>query len=198
MLIRIPLTYIFTLLLSDGVCVNVNEVCASVAVNSSATSRTDVAAVTAAVTKAVVAIVVVLSATEGVGAVGVPVNAGEADNTVLPVPVEEVTPVPPLAIDNVPVTPVVSGNPVRLVATPEAGVPNAGVTRVGEVSITNLEPVPVWEATEVVFPELVIGPVKFALVVVVIPVKFEPSPTNPVAVKTPVLGTKDNLALAVF
>ena len=39
-------------------------------------------------------------------------------------------PVPPLAIGNVPVTPVVSGNPVRLVATPETGVPKAGVTNV--------------------------------------------------------------------
>jgi len=36
---------------------------------------------------------------------------------------------------------------------------------VGEVFITNVEPVPVCEATEVALPELVIGPVRFALVV---------------------------------
>ena len=43
--------------------------------------------------------------------------------------------------------------------------PNIGVTKVGAVSITKVLPVPVCEATEVAFPELVIGPVKFALVV---------------------------------
>ena len=32
------------------------------------------------------------------------VSVGELDNTTLPVPVEEVTPVPPLATGNVPVT----------------------------------------------------------------------------------------------
>lgn len=35
----------------------------------------------------------------------VPVSVGLADNTVLPVPVEVVTPVPPLATARVPVTP---------------------------------------------------------------------------------------------
>jgi hypothetical protein len=39
-------------------------------------------------------------------------------------------PVPPLATGRRPVTPVVSGNPVRLVATPLAGVPSAGVSKV--------------------------------------------------------------------
>ena len=48
---------------------------------------------------------------------------------------------------NVPVTPVVRGNPVRLVATPEVGVPRSGFTRVGDVDRTTL-PVPV----EVVVP----------------------------------------------
>ncbi len=38
--------------------------------------------------------------------------------------------VPPLATGRTPVTPVVSGRPVRLVATPEAGVPRAGATKV--------------------------------------------------------------------
>ena len=52
-------------------------------------------------------------------------SVGESDKTTLPVPVEVVTPVPPLATGRVPVTPVVSGNPVRFVATPEAGVPQS-------------------------------------------------------------------------
>jgi hypothetical protein len=48
-------------------------------------------------TKAVVAIWVLSVDTDAVGASGVPVNVGLALNTVLPVPVDEVTPVPPLA-----------------------------------------------------------------------------------------------------
>ena len=55
----------------------------------------------------------------------VPVKVGDAESTTLPVPVEVVTPVPPLATGNVPVTPVVNGNPVALVSVPEAGVPKA-------------------------------------------------------------------------
>jgi len=38
--------------------------------------------------------------------------------------------------------------------------PSTGVISVGVLSITNLEPVPVCEATEVTFPTDVIGPVK--------------------------------------
>ena len=38
--------------------------------------------------------------------------------------------VPPLVTPNIPVTPVVSGKPVKFVATPDAGVPNAGDTNV--------------------------------------------------------------------
>ena len=41
-----------------------------------------------------------------------------------------------------PVTPVVSGSPVRFVATPLVGVPSSGVTNVGEVARTGA-PVPV-------------------------------------------------------
>lgn len=53
-------------------------------------------------------------------------------------------PVPPLATGKVPVTPVVSGRPVKLVATPDVGVPSKGVTSVGEVDNTLLpEPVDV-------------------------------------------------------
>jgi hypothetical protein len=47
-----------------------------------------------------------------------------------------------LAVGKVPVTPVVRGKPVRFVATPDVGVPNKGVTNVGEVAKT-AEPVPV-------------------------------------------------------
>jgi hypothetical protein len=50
---------------------------------------------------------------------------------------------------------------------PEAGVPRAGLIRVGEVFITNVLPVPVCEAMTVELPTLVIGPVRFALVVTV-------------------------------
>jgi hypothetical protein len=45
--------------------------------------------------------------------------------------------------------------------------PNIGVTNVGLVSTTNLEPVPVWLAITVALPVDVITPVKFALVVTV-------------------------------
>jgi hypothetical protein len=56
--------------------------------------------------------------------------------------------VPPLAIGNVPVTPVVSGKPVAFVNTTALGVPKAGVVKVGEVDNTTL-PEPVAEATPV-------------------------------------------------
>ena len=102
----------------------------------------------------------------GVPKIGV-TNVGLVDNTLLPEPVEVVTPVPPFstgsvpvtlvakltnvvdvvpvppfATGSVPVTPVVKGRPVRLVATPDDGVPKAGVTKVGEVAKT-LAPLPV-------------------------------------------------------
>lgn len=65
----------------------------------------------------------------------VPVKVGDADKTTLPVPVEAVTPVPPLATGRVPVTPVVKGRPVQLVKVPDEGVPNIGVVKVGEVKV---------------------------------------------------------------
>lgn len=43
--------------------------------------------------------------------------------------------VPPLAIGNCPVTPVVSGRPVQLVSVPLEGVPSTGVVSVGLVSV---------------------------------------------------------------
>ena len=49
---------------------------------------------------------------------------------------------PPLAIGNTPVTPVVKGKPVALVSTAADGVPKAGVTSVGDVANT-AEPEPV-------------------------------------------------------
>ena len=49
-----------------------------------------------------------------------------------------------------------------------------------------------------VLPEEVTSPVKFALVVAVTPVNPEPLPENPLALKIPVLGTNDNLPIAVF
>ena len=45
------------------------------------------------------------------------VKTGLVDNTTLPVPVELVTPVPPLATDKVPVVPATIGKPVALVST---------------------------------------------------------------------------------
>jgi hypothetical protein len=65
----------------------------------------------------------------------VPVKVGDADNTTFPVPVEAVTPVPPLATGSVPVTPVVKGRPVQVVNVPEVGVPNIGVVKVGDVKV---------------------------------------------------------------
>jgi hypothetical protein len=65
-----------------------------------------------------------------------------------------VNPVPPLATGKVPVTPVVSGNPVALVSTPDVGVPSKGVTSVGLVERTVL-PDPVEVVTPV--PPLATG-----------------------------------------
>ena len=63
----------------------------------------------------------------------------------------------------VPVATVEVNEPVRLRLVPVAA-PITGVTRVGEVFITKVLPVPVCEATLVVLPTLVIGPVRLALV----------------------------------
>ena len=56
------------------------------------------------ITKAVLAAWVVLVPLDAVGTVGTPVKAGLAERTVEPVPVEVVTPVPPLATATMPVT----------------------------------------------------------------------------------------------
>ena len=47
------------------------------------------------------------------------------DNTLLPEPVDVVTPVPPLSTGSVPVTPVVNDKLEQLDKFPELGVPNA-------------------------------------------------------------------------
>ena len=115
----------------------------------------------------------VFVAAAAVGAVGTPVKLGEADKTTLPVPVSsEITPANSedvvaesasnLSVVTTNVFELGIGLPFMLVAV---ATPKTGVTRVGEVSITNFVPVPVCEATEVAFPTLVIGPVKLALVV---------------------------------
>jgi hypothetical protein len=83
------------------------------------------------------------------------------------------SPIERLVLDIVVVVPdtVKSPDSVRLVPV---ATPIFGVTRVGEVSTTNLLPVPVWLAIDVAFPMLVIGPVRFAFVVTVaaLPVVF--------------------------
>ena len=66
------------------------------------------------------------------------VTFGHIPDTVTLVPAviaAVVEPVPPLSIGSVPVTPVVNGRPVRLVATPDAGVPSAGPVNVGLVNV---------------------------------------------------------------
>lgn len=76
------------------------------------------------------------------------IRVGPVASTSEPVPVEVVVPVPPFTTANVPVTPVDSGKPVRLVATPDVGVPSNGVTSVGLTLSTTL-PLPVDEVTPV-------------------------------------------------
>jgi hypothetical protein len=99
----------------------------------------------------------------GVPSAGV-TKVGLLANTKAPDPVSSDTAEAKLADDGVPkkvatpvpkpLTPVEIGKPVKLVATPEAGVPNAGVTNVGEFDNTTL-PVPVELVTPV--PPLATG-----------------------------------------
>ena len=91
-------------------------------------------------------------------------RVGLVANTNAPVPVSSVTVAAKLAelgvVKNVdtpapkPLTPVAIGKPVALVRTPLDGVPNAGVTNVGDVDKT-VEPVPVEVVTPV--PPLTTG-----------------------------------------
>ena len=57
-------------------------------------------------------------AVAAVGASGIPVNVGEIDKTAFPVPVDDVTPVPPLATGRVPDTCVVNPTLPQDGATP--------------------------------------------------------------------------------
>jgi hypothetical protein len=94
---------------------------------------------------------------DGVPKAGV-TKVGLVANTKEPVPVSSVTAEIRFADDGVPkkvatpvpkpLTPVEIGNPVAFVKVPEAGVPNAGVTSVGEFDNTTL-PVPVEVVTPV-------------------------------------------------
>jgi hypothetical protein len=94
---------------------------------------------------------------DGVPRAGV-TKVGLLANTKAPLPVSSDTAEAKLADDGVakkvatpvpkPLTPVEIGNPVRLVAVPEAGVPNAGVTKVGLFDRTTF-PVPVEVVTPV-------------------------------------------------
>ena len=72
---------------------------------------------------------------------------------------------------NVKVAAIAGAVNVNLLILVALATPKTGVTKVGAVSITNLDPVPVWEATEVVFPTLVMGPVKLALVALAVVTK---------------------------
>jgi len=70
---------------------------------------------------------------EGVSRFGV-VRLGDVLRTTEPVPVDDVTPVPPLATGRVPVTPDVRGRPVALVKVAAEGVPKFGVTKAAFVA----------------------------------------------------------------
>ena len=65
------------------------------------------------------------------------------------------------------VDPVAGAVSVILFTVVAVAAPIIGVTKVGLVSTTNFEPVPVCEAIEVAFPTDVIGPVNEAFVVTV-------------------------------
>jgi hypothetical protein len=134
-------------------------------------------------TNAVVAICVVFVFTAAVVERGVPVNVGLAERTVLPVPVEVVTPVPPCATGSVPVTPVVKGKPVAFVNVADVGVPKTGVTSVGEVDNTVL-PEPVEVVTPV--PPLATGSVPVTWEVKLTPDSAPPRVRLPVLVTVPV------------
>jgi len=84
---------------------------------------------------------------------------GDVPKTRAPVPVSSVTAVIKLALDGVvknvatpvpnPLIPEDTGSPVQLVNVPELGVPNTGVTNVGDVANTK-DPVPVSLVTAVI------------------------------------------------
>ena len=102
-------------------------------------------------------------------------------------PVKVVAPVPPFPTAKVPVTPLVNGNPVAFVNTPEEGVPNAGVVNVGLVNVLLVKvSVP---ASVVKVP--VVGKVTFVVAVVVNVVAKAPEVVKlpPKVIVLPVLST---------
>ena len=132
---------------------------------------------------------------DAVGAKGVPVKVGLADRTTLVVPVDAVTPVPPLATGSVPVTPVVIGKPVQLVKTPADGVPMFGVVNAGLVERTLL-PEPVELVTPV--PPLATANVPVTPVVIGNPVQLVKTPADGVPMFGVVnVGLVDNTMLPV-
>ena len=78
-------------------------------------------------------------------------------------PVKVVAPVPPFPTAKVPVTPLVNGNPVAFVNTPDTGVPKAGVVNVGLVNVLLVKVSTPAKVAKVP----VVGKVKFVVAVVV-------------------------------
>jgi hypothetical protein len=109
-------------------------------------------------------------------------NVGDVFSTLAPVPVDVVTPVPPLITGKVPETPVLNGRFVQLVNVPLAGVPRTGVMNVGDVFST-LAPVPVDVVTPV--PPLLTGKVPATWVVKLTPLNVPPKVKLPADVTTP-------------
>ena len=95
----------------------------------------------------VVASVPLVGSVNDVIAVAVSVTGNAPEVVRLPASVRVLvpllTPVPPFAAGRIPVTPVVSGNPVAFVSTKADGVPKAGVVSVGLLLITTDPAVPV-------------------------------------------------------
>ena len=77
--------------------------------------------------------------------------------------------------------------------------PKVGVTSVGEVFITNVDPVPVCEVTVVVLPDDEIGPERSALVVtvaalpVILPVRFPVKPVDVTDVNPVIVAGKESV-----
>ena len=119
-----------------------------------------------------VAIWVVFVLVAAVGAAGVPVNVGLAERTVLPVPVEVVTPVPPFATGSVPVTFVVKlAKVVDVVPVPPLAIGSVPVTWDVKLTLANVPP-------RVKLPVLVTVPVRvMPLTVPVPPTLVTPSAT---------------------
>lgn len=76
---------------------------------------------------------------EGVPSAGV-TNVGLVERTTSPVPVDDVTPVPPRAAERVPVVPATIGRPVAFVSVPEDGVPNTPPFTTGAPAEPTLTP----------------------------------------------------------